>query len=93
VLLKGKIGPVSNLITDGETVRANTNGNAGMTVGGTGDVLAGVTAALYVRTTALRAATAAAFINGRAGDLVYLEKDFGMVATDLLDKIPQAMRL
>lgn len=93
VLLKGKIGPVSNLITDGETVRANTNGNAGMTVGGTGDVLAGVTAALYARTTALRAATAAAFINGRAGDLVYLEKDFGMVATDLLDKIPQAMRL
>lgn len=93
VLLKGKVGLVSNLITDGESIRANTNGNAGMTVGGTGDVLAGVTAAFYARTTAMRAATAAAFVNGRAGDLVYEEKDFGMVATDLIEKIPEAMRL
>ncbi len=89
VLLKGKV----DLISDGETVRANTTGNPGMTVGGTGDVLAGVTAAFYARTSALRAATAAAFVNGRAGDLVYLEKDYGMVATDVIEKIPQAMRL
>jgi hydroxyethylthiazole kinase-like uncharacterized protein yjeF len=93
VLLKGKVDLVSNLITDGDGIRANTNGNAGMTVGGTGDVLAGVTAAFYARTTAMRAATAAAFVNGRAGDLVYEEKDFGMVATDLIEKIPEAMRL
>jgi ADP-dependent NAD(P)H-hydrate dehydratase / NAD(P)H-hydrate epimerase len=89
VLLKGKV----DLISDGEAVRANTTGNPGMTVGGTGDVLAGVTAALYARTSAMRAATAAAFVNGKAGDLVYLEKDFGMVATDVIEKIPEAMRL
>ncbi|NYT02681.1 MAG: NAD(P)H-hydrate dehydratase, partial [Methanosarcinales archaeon] len=39
VLLKGKM----DLISDGETVKGNTTGNPGMTVGGTGDVLAGVT--------------------------------------------------
>jgi NAD(P)H-hydrate epimerase len=89
VLLKGKV----DLISDGEAMRANTTGNPGMTVGGTGDVLAGVTAAFYARTSAMRAATAAAFVNGRAGDLVYLEKDFGMVATDVIEKIPEAMRL
>ncbi|MFZ2473011.1 MAG: NAD(P)H-hydrate dehydratase [Methanothrix sp.] len=89
VLLKGKV----DLISDGEVVRANTTGNPGMTVGGTGDVLAGITAAFYARSSALRAATAAAFVNGRAGDLVYPEKDFGMVATDVIEKIPQAMRL
>lgn len=89
VLLKGKV----DLITDGETVRGNTTGNPGMTVGGTGDVLAGVTASFYARTTAMRAATAAAFVNGLAGDLVYMEKDFGMVATDVVEKIPNAMRL
>ncbi|HOV52718.1 MAG TPA: NAD(P)H-hydrate dehydratase, partial [Methanothrix sp.] len=93
VLLKGRVGLVSNLITDGEIIRANANGNPGMTVGGTGDVLAGVTAAFFARTTALRAATAAAFVNGRAGDMVYAEKDFGMVATDVIEKIPLAMRL
>ena len=88
-LLKGKV----DLISDGEVVRANTTGNPGMTVGGTGDVLAGITAAFYARTSALRAATAAAFVNGRAGDLAYPEKDFGMVATDVIEKIPLAMRL
>ncbi len=89
VLLKGKV----DLISDGEVVRANTTGNPGMTVGGTGDVLAGITAAFYARSSALRAATAAAFVNGRAGDLVYPEKEFGMVATDVIEKIPEAMRL
>lgn len=89
VLLKGRI----DLITDGDVVRGNATGNPGMTVGGTGDVLAGVTAAFYARTSPFRAAVAAAFINGRAGDLVYDEKDYGMVATDIVEKIPQAMRL
>lgn len=89
VLLKGRI----DLITDGHSVRGNATGNPGMTVGGTGDVLAGVTAAFFARTTAMRAAAAAAFVNGRAGDLVYQEKDYGMVATDVIEKIPLAMRL
>ena len=89
ILLEGKV----DLITDGEIVRANTTGNPGMTVGGTGDVLAGIAAAFYARTSALRAASAAAFVNGRAGDLVYLEKGFGMLATDVVEMIPQAMRL
>jgi hydroxyethylthiazole kinase-like uncharacterized protein yjeF len=89
VLLKGRI----DLISDGNIIRGNATGNPGMTVGGTGDVLAGVTASFYCRTTALRAAVAAAFVNGRAGDLVYPEKDFGMVATDVVEKIPEAMRL
>ena len=88
VLLKGKV----DLITDGELIRANTTGNPGMTVGGTGDVLAGIAAAFYARTSALRAANAAAFVNGRAGDLVYAERGFGMLATDLVEKIPLAMR-
>lgn len=89
VLLKGSV----DLISDGDIIRGNTTGNPGMTVGGTGDVLAGVTASFYCRTTAIRAAVAAAFVNGRAGDLVYKEKDFGMVATDVVEKIPEAMRL
>jgi len=89
VLVKGKV----DLISDGETIRGNSTGNPGMTVGGTGDCLAGVTASFYARTTALRAATAAAFVNGKAGDLVALEKNYGMVATDVVEKIPEAMRL
>ena len=89
VLLKGNV----DLISDGEVVRANATGNPGMTVGGTGDVLAGITAAFYARASPLRAAVAAAFVNGRAGDLAYLERDYGMLATDVIEKIPLAMRV
>jgi len=89
VLLKGNV----DLISDGEVVRANATGNPGMTVGGTGDVLAGIAAAFYARASPLRAAVAAAFVNGRAGDLAYLEKDYGMLATDVIEKIPLAMRV
>lgn len=88
VLLKGRI----DLISDGEIVRGNSTGNQGMTVGGTGDVLAGITGAFYARAPALRAAVAAAFVCGSAGDLAYLEKGVGLLATDVVEKIPSAMK-
>ncbi len=59
-------------------------GNPGMATGGTGDVLAGVTGSLLARHGALLAATAAAFVHGRAGDLA-AERwgEEGMTAGDL----------
>ncbi len=89
VLLKGK----TDFITDGDTIRGNKTGNAGMTVGGTGDVLAGITGAFYSIAPALQAATAAAFVNGKAGDLAYADKGFNLLATDVIEKIPKSMRL
>ncbi|MHC1631691.1 MAG: NAD(P)H-hydrate dehydratase [Methanotrichaceae archaeon] len=89
ILLKGK----TDLITDGEILRVNVTGNAGMTVGGTGDVLAGITGAFYSKSSALQAAVAAAFVNGKAGDLAYVEKGFNLIATDVIENIPAAMRL
>ncbi len=89
ILLKGKV----DLITDGEVVRGNATGNAGMTVGGTGDVLAGITGAFYSKAPPLRAAVAAAFVNGTAGDLAFEEKGYSLLATDVIENIPRAMRL
>ena len=89
VLLKGKV----DLITDGSVVRGNATGNAGMTVGGTGDVLAGIAGAFYSKAPPLRAAVAAAFVNGTAGDLAFVEKGYSLLATDVIEKIPAAMRL
>lgn len=89
VLLKGKV----DLITDGLTVRGNATGNPGMTVGGTGDVLAGIAGAFYARAPTLRAAVAAAFVNGTAGDLACEEKGYSLLATDVIENIPRAMRL
>lgn len=89
ILLKGKV----DLITDGQIVRGNATGNAGMTVGGTGDVLAGITGAFYCKASPLRAAVAAAFVNGTAGDLAFKEKGYSLLATDVIENIPRAMRL
>lgn len=87
VLLKGAV----DIISDGIEVRANRTGNAGMTVGGTGDVLAGLTGALYAKHDAFEAACAAAFINGDAGDMAFAEFGYGLLATDVIDYIPKAM--
>jgi len=87
-LLKGNI----DIISDGEQIRINRTGNAGMTVGGTGDVLAGVVGALFARNDALAAASAGAFITGTAGDLAFLKSGYGLLATDVIECIPEAMR-
>jgi len=90
VLLKGAV----DVISDGEETRANRTGNAGMTVGGTGDVLAGLTGSLFARCTSpIEAAACAAFINGAAGDLAFLEYGYGLLATDVIDNIPAVMKV
>ncbi|WP_049982151.1 bifunctional ADP-dependent NAD(P)H-hydrate dehydratase/NAD(P)H-hydrate epimerase [Halorubrum sp. BV1] len=81
-----------DVITDGDDVRLNRTGNPGMTVGGTGDVLAGAVGALAAQTDAFDAAAAGAYVTGTAGDLVADEVGYGLVATDLLDRLPEAMR-
>lgn len=81
-----------DVVSDGERTRVSRTGNPGMTVGGTGDVLAGVTAALAATQDPMDAAAMGAFVNGRAGDLVYERRGNGLMASDLLDAIPDAMR-
>ncbi len=86
-------GP-TDIISDGVRVKQNKAGNAGMTVGGTGDVLAGVTGAFFAIVTdePLKAATAAAFVNGAAGDIAFENKGFGLLATDVVENIPEVMK-
>jgi NAD(P)H-hydrate epimerase len=88
-LLKGP----TDYIADGTRVKLNRTGNAGMTVGGTGDVLAGLVGAFFaVHADAFRAATAAAFVNGAAGDLAFVEQGYSLLATDVLEKLPAILR-
>lgn len=87
VLLKGTYDIISN----GDRTRVNRTGNPGMTVGGTGDVLAGVTGAFACVLDPVHAAGLAAYVNGRAGDLLVDQYGYGLLATDLLDTIPSAI--
>jgi NAD(P)H-hydrate epimerase len=83
-----------DIISDGEKFKVNRTGNPGMTVGGTGDVLTGITATFITWTqNPFRAAVAAAFINGLAGDIAVMEKGYHITATDVIEKIPEAFKV
>ncbi len=90
VILKGQ----RTLVADpAGRVAVNATGNPGMATGGTGDVLAGLVAALLARHDPWLAAVAAVFVHGRAGDLAAAERgESSVLAGDLLDLIPNAIR-
>jgi len=92
ILLKGHV----DVISDGNKVVLNKTGNVHMTKGGMGDSLTGVCAALIARKInkidSFTAASAAAYINGRAGDIAARKLKEGITAEDLIDNIPFAIR-
>ncbi len=90
VLLKGHI----DVISDGSRLALNNTGSAFMTKGGFGDTLAGICGALLARgVRPFEAACAAAWINGKAGDLAAKRLGESVMASDLIRKIPDAIRM
>jgi NAD(P)H-hydrate epimerase len=87
ILLKGPV----DVISDGTRVRFNPTGSPAMAVAGTGDVLAGVTAALLCRLPAFEAACIAAYVNGSAGMMAAQRRGDGMTASDLVEEIPSVL--
>jgi ADP-dependent NAD(P)H-hydrate dehydratase / NAD(P)H-hydrate epimerase len=89
VLLKG----VVDIISDGDSVKLNSTGNPGMTVGGTGDLLAGLVGGLMAQGhTAFEAAYLGSYINGAAGDLAMNDYSYNFVASDILKYIPRIFK-
>ena len=74
------------------TCAVNPTGNPGMAKGGSGDVLAGLMAALMGQGLP-NAVPAAVWLHGRAGDLAAEDKgEYGMTPSDVLEQIPYAMK-
>jgi NAD(P)H-hydrate epimerase len=75
-------------------VNINSTGNAGLATGGSGDVLTGLLGGLLAQgLDAFAAATLAAWLHGRAAELVSDELGCaGLAASDLLLKLPQARK-
>ena len=89
IMLKGH----TDVISDGDASYLCTAGSPGMTVGGTGDVLAGLAAgALAHIRNPLDAAALAAYVNGRAGELAASRLGYHMIASDLVGSIPAVLR-
>lgn len=88
LLLKGP----TDIISDGREVVLNRTGSPLLTVGGTGDTLAGIAGALLARgISVFESGCAAAFINGLAGELAGKKLGESMTATDLIDEIPNVL--
>ncbi len=73
-------------------LRVIEGGNPGMTKGGTGDVLAGLIAALACKNDPFLATIAGSFINKKAGDDLYKNVGPFFNATDLANQIPVTMK-
>lgn len=85
ILLKG---PVDTIYMGGEELEIK-GGNAGMTKGGTGDVLAGLVAALYCTNDALSSAVTASYINKKAADNLHQQTGPYFNASDLVEEVPK----
>ncbi|MFB6140779.1 MAG: NAD(P)H-hydrate dehydratase [Halosimplex sp.] len=72
------------LVTDGAETRIARTGTPGMTVGGTGDLFAGLTAAFLDVAAPVDAAATAAYVKGRAGERLAERRGETFVASDLL---------
>lgn len=88
ILLKGP----TDIICSPTQCVAIKGGNAGMTKGGTGDVLAGLAAALACKNDLFLAAKAASYINKKAGDALFEKAGYTFNASDLANEIPHIMK-
>ncbi len=89
ILLKG----ATDTVTDGARTRINRTGTPAMTGAGTGDVLAGCVASLLSKgMDPFDAACLGAYICGKAGEDAFQSKSYGLIATDIVDSIPNVLR-
>ena len=90
LVLKG----AGTIVTDGARIYVNNTGNPGMSTGGSGDVLTGLIAGLAIQGPDLfAAACVGVYVHGTAGDLAAAQlTEESMIASDLLEFIPEAMK-
>ncbi|UCF09131.1 MAG: NAD(P)H-hydrate dehydratase [Thermoplasmata archaeon] len=89
VLLKGSL----DIVSDGEHIKLNITGHPAMTVGGTGDVLAGLVGGMLAKgASPFNSARIAAFTNGLAGELAFEGLGHSMMASDIIERIPPVLK-
>ena len=87
IVLKGQV----DYVATPKGVWENRTGNEGMTKGGTGDVLAGLVAALACTNDLYTSAVVGSYVNKVAGDALYKNVGPFYNASDLVKQLPQTM--
>jgi len=82
-----------DILSNGRDTKLNKIHNEAMTVGGTGDVLAGIIGSLLSKgVEPFNAIRIAAFLNGEAGNKAFAKKSYGLLATDIIEEIPSVLK-
>ena len=88
ILLKGE----KDLVCSPTESVEIAGGNAGMTKGGTGDVLAGLVSALACKNDLFLSACAGSYLNKKAGESLYERVGYYFNSSDLAEEIPRVMK-
>ncbi len=88
ILLKA----ITDIISDGNEVYSVEGGNAGLTKGGTGDILAGLTTALSANNLSLTATVAASILLKRTGEKLFQSKGYWYNISDIIEVIPEVLK-
>jgi NAD(P)H-hydrate epimerase len=89
VLAKGEVDVVSH----GETTELIPGGDPGMTKGGTGDVLAGIVAALYAKSPAMAASVVASQTNKLIGEMLAEKSGPYYTATEMVAEVGRVLHM
>lgn len=88
IIRKGKV----DIVSDGKRTKLNETGNRAMTVGGTGDILAGLCGGLLSKgVEPFNASRIAVFTSGYAGELAFKKRSYGMMPMDVVEEIPNVL--
>ncbi|MEK7597418.1 MAG: NAD(P)H-hydrate dehydratase [Patescibacteria group bacterium] len=87
ILLKA----ITDIISDGKEVYLVEGGNAGLTKGGTGDILAGLTTALSTSNSALTSAVSASLLLKKTGEKLFHSKGYWYNVSNIIETIPEVL--
>jgi NAD(P)H-hydrate epimerase len=88
IVLKGPV----NVVCDKDKVALIKRSTPAMTVGGTGDVLSGLAAGFLSKMEPFYASLLGVYFNGVAASLAYRRLGLHIVATDIIDELPKALK-
>jgi NAD(P)H-hydrate epimerase len=87
ILLKA----VVDIISDGKETYVVEGGNAGLTKGGTGDILAGLTTALCANNLALDSAVSSSILLKKTGERLFQSKGYWYNVGNIIEVIPEVL--
>lgn len=82
---------VDDIISDGKDAYVVRGGNAGLTKGGTGDMLAGLTAALYAKNNSITSCVLASYLIKKTGEMLFNKKKYWYNIDNCIECIPETL--